>query len=107
MSNMKIQFNTDNNVDGNLQVTNPMEAQITNKLARYSPHITRIEVHLTDVDGSKNGVQTKRCLMEARIKDRQPTIVTSQADTEEQALNAAIDKMRASLETILGKLNRK
>jgi ribosome-associated translation inhibitor RaiA len=100
---MTIQFNTDKNIAGAENFATPLEAQIESKLSRFSDHITRIEVHLSDEDGSKNGLNTKRCLLEARLEHRQPIAVSSQANTIDQAIEGALDKLTASLDTIMGK----
>lgn len=101
---MKIQFNTDKNISGSEESTAPLTALITDELSRFSEQITRIEVHLSDEDGNKDGLKTKRCLLEARLQGRQPVAVKNQADSNEQAVSGAIDKLKSSLETILGRL---
>ncbi len=100
---MTIQFNTDKNINGSEDNTAPFIAQITDELSRFSSQITRIEVHLSDEDGGKNGLNDIRCLMEARQEGKQPISVTNQADTADQAVSGAIDKLKASLETITGR----
>ena len=50
---MTIQFNTDNNVTGSEELTAPLTDLISNKLDRFSDRITRVEVHLSDENGSK------------------------------------------------------
>jgi ribosome-associated translation inhibitor RaiA len=102
---MKIQFNTDKNVNGSEAFTAPYIAQIEAELSRFSDHITRIEVHLSDEDGPKEGFSTKRCLLEARLEGRQPIAVSNQADSHEEAVGGALDKLIASLDTIMGKLS--
>jgi len=102
---MTIQFNTDKNINGNEEFTAPYVAQIEDELSRYSDQITRIEVHLSDEDGNKNGLNAMRCMIEARLEGRQPIAVTNQADTREQAVAGALDKLTASLNTIMGKLS--
>lgn len=100
---MTIQFNTDKTISGNEGDTAPFIAQITDELSRFAAHITRIEVHLSDENGKKDGLNDIRCLMEARQEGKQPIAVTNQADTADQAVSGAIDKLKASLETITGR----
>lgn len=102
---MTIQFNTDRNIAGNKTFTAQYMTQIEEALGRYSHHITRVEVHLSDEDGSKNGSGAMRCMMEARVDGRQPIAVISQADTHDQAVGGALDKLTNSLDTILGRLS--
>jgi len=101
---MTIQINTDKN----LSVHEAFEAQLDNlfseELIRFSEHITRLEVHLSDENGNKQGLNDKRCMIEARIEGRQPIAVTDRANDYERAVGGAIEKMKASLDTIVGKL---
>jgi len=101
---MKIQFNTDKNVTGNEELIASSKSLIMDELRRYSQQITRVEVHFSDEDGSKDGFNDKRCMMEARIAGLRPIAVISQANTHDQAFYGAIDKLKASLETITGRL---
>ncbi|GCC50468.1 ribosomal subunit interface protein [Chryseotalea sanaruensis] len=102
---MTIQFNTDNNVHGTEEFIALYIVQIESVLSRFSEHITRLEVHLSDENGPKNGMNTKRCLLEARLEHRQPIAVSNQADTLDQAMDGALVKLTATLDTIMGKLN--
>jgi ribosome-associated translation inhibitor RaiA len=101
---MTIQFNTDNNIHGSEEFTAPYVAQIEEELSRYSHQISRVEVHLSVADGNKNGLHAMRCMMEARVEGRKPIAVTNQADTHDQAVGGALDKLNTSLNTILGRL---
>lgn len=87
---MTIQFNTDKNVNGTEEFVAPFITQIEDKLKRFNSHITRIEVHLSDENGKKDGLKDIRCLMEVRLEGRQPIAVSIQEDTEEQAISKAI-----------------
>ncbi len=101
---MTIQFNTDKNINGTEKFAAPYVTQIEAELRRFSHYITRIEVHLSDEDGNKDGHNTKRCLLQARLERRKPIAVSNQADTLDQALGGALDKLTASLTTIIDKL---
>ncbi|MDP1650980.1 MAG: hypothetical protein Q8M01_22700 [Rubrivivax sp.] len=48
-------------------------------LARFSEHVTRVEVHLSDENSGKSGQFDQRCMLEARLEGRQPVAVTDQA----------------------------
>lgn len=101
---MTIQFNTDNNITGSEELRAPLIALISEELGRFSQHITRLEVHLSDQNGLKDGPNDIRCLLEARIEGRRPIAVTNQANTPEQAVEGAIDKLKTSLNTLIGRL---
>ncbi len=104
---MTIQFNTDKNTKVGEAESEPMAEQIQSGLKRFSEWITRIEVHLSDENGKKNGINDKRCLLEARLKGLQPIVVKDQASTHSQALSGALTKLNALLDSTLGRLNNK
>lgn len=87
---MQIQFNTGKNVIISEGLIASSTSLITAGLSRYSRQITRVAVHLSDEDGKKDGVNDKRCMLEARLSGINPIAVTSQANTHEQALFGAI-----------------
>jgi hypothetical protein len=101
---MKIQYNTDKTITGDERHEDFFTTLIAEELDRYQSHITRIEAHLTDQNGKKDGLKDIRCLLEARIEGRQPIAVSDQADTEEKAVSGALEKLKHSLKTILGRL---
>ena len=101
---MIIQINTDNNLSVHEGFETKLHGLIAHELSRFDEHITRLEVHLSDENGNKNGQMDKRCLIEARIEGRQPIAVSDKADNYEVAVNGAVGKLKASLDTIIGKL---
>lgn len=103
---MIIQINTDKTLSGEKRSLDFFTSQIAESLERFESHITRIEVHLKDENGKKEGFNDISCLLEARLEGRQPIAITSQADTVELAISDAIDKIKAAIETILGKIQK-
>jgi ribosome-associated translation inhibitor RaiA len=101
---MKIQFNTDKTIIGNEEHEDYFTKWVTDAIKRYESRLSRVEVHISDENGSKKGVDDIRCLLEARIEGRQPLVVTCDADTVEKSVSGAIDKLKSSLETTLGRL---
>jgi ribosome-associated translation inhibitor RaiA len=101
---MIIQFNTDKNVTGAVSQHDIVSSKITEDLKRYQSDISRIEVHFSDENGPKEGVKDIRCLLEARIEGKQPIAVSHQAENTTVALSGAITKLKASLDTISGRL---
>ncbi|HPI68250.1 MAG TPA: ribosome-associated translation inhibitor RaiA [Bacteroidales bacterium] len=104
---MKIQLNSDNNI----QISEKLEAFVTEKLnhalKRFEDRITRIEVYLSDQNARKESPDDVQCKIEARIKDLQPVIVTGKNNSKEKALNDAINKMKAALDKITGRQRSK
>lgn len=101
---MKIQLNTDNNIQGDESVTAHVDKVVNNALARFGSQITRIEVHLSDLNADKSGPHDKRCLIEARLGSRNPVAVTAEAATVQESINSAAQKLKSKLESSLGKL---
>jgi len=101
---MKIQFNTDKNSNTSEELRDSLMMLISEPLNRFDNQITRLEVHLSDEDGSKDGQNDKRCMLEARLEGMQPVAVTDHSDTYEKAVKGAVDKMKTSLSTIIGRL---
>jgi len=101
---MIIQFNTDSNIDGSERLNVYFTNTISDSLDRFNSYITRIEVHISDENAQKKGKNDHRCMIEARLEGRQPIAVSENADTVEQALKGALDKLKASLDTVIGRL---
>jgi ribosome-associated translation inhibitor RaiA len=101
---MTIQFNTDNNVRVSEELRAPLISLISEELSRFSHQITRVEVHLSDENGDKQGLNDKRCMIEARLSGMKPIAVINHANTHEQAVEGAVDKLKTSLDTTLGRL---
>jgi ribosomal subunit interface protein len=101
---MKIQFNTDKNIQGKETLGTYVSDSIKSKLKRFADKITRIEVHLSDKNAQKAGKDDIQCKIEARIKGLQPILAIGKSNTKEKALNDAIDKMKAALDKVIGKM---
>jgi len=101
---MQIQFNTDKNVTGSEGLITSSTSLLSEELIRFSKQITRLEVHFSDEDGNKDGLNDKRCVVEARLAGMKPIAVTNYANTHEQAFFGAINKLKTSLEKVTGRL---
>ena len=101
---MQVQLNTDHNIEGHEALTAQVSGVVESALSRFSDHITRVEVHVSDENGDKSGQDDMRCVMEARLQGRQPIAVTHQAATLDQAVDGAADKLTRMIESTLGRL---
>ena len=102
---MIIQFNTDHHINGSEKLFATLSDTITAALSHYSSHLTRVEVHLTDENGSKTGQNDKKCVLETRVEGRQPTVVTNHAGSIDNAVDGAIEKLKHALGSVIGKMN--
>lgn len=101
---MQVQFNTDESVPGGDTLGRHAEEVVRLALDRFSDDVTRVEIHLSDVNGQKAGENDKRCLMEARVAGLQPLAVTEQAGSLHAAIEGAAQKLKRALDTTLGKM---
>ncbi len=106
---MQIQINTDHNIEGHEALADHVSSVVESALSQLSEHITRVEVHLSDENGTtkdhKNGLNDKRCMMEARLESYHPLAVTAHANTVHQAVDGAADKLARLVESTLGRLH--
>lgn len=103
---MQVQVNTDRHIHGDEALTDRVEAVVRDRLARFSERVTRVEVHLKDVNSAqKGGSNDLRCMMEARVGGLQPIAVTHEAPSVDEAAEGAAGKLQRSLESTLGRLS--
>ena len=102
---MHIQLNTDNHLLGSEVLALELEATVRAALGRFTDRITRVEVHLNDLNSGKTSGRDKRCMMEARVVGRQPLSVVHEARTLALAIDGAADKLVRALDRMLGKLD--
>lgn len=105
---MLIKINTDDNIDQPDALAEQIEATVRDVLDRFADQLTRVEVHLSDENSDKkSGSDDIRCLLEARLAGLQPVAVTDAAATVEQAVDGAVRKMMRSLDSILGRRQKR
>lgn len=101
---MQIQINTGHNIEVHEALAAEISGVVESALSQFSDHITRVEVHLSDENSDKKvGHDAMRCMMEARLEGRQPIAVSHQAETLDQAVDGAADKLARLIEHTLGR----
>jgi ribosome-associated translation inhibitor RaiA len=102
---MQIKVNTDNHINGNMDLKTQAKSIIEKSLDRYSRDITRVEVHLSDENGPKGnaGPGDKRCLLEIRMRGIDPLAFTEFSDNIDAALVGAVDKAQRTIRKTLDK----
>jgi ribosome-associated translation inhibitor RaiA len=100
---MQIQINSDHHIAASPELAGRIQTLVRDTLDRYSDRITRVEVHLNDLNGVKGG-NDKRCLMEARLAGLGPIDVNHEADNLQVAIDAALEKLERAIEHKLGKV---
>lgn len=101
---MQVQINHDNHLRIAQDTSDRLSRTIEDSLSQYKLQITRVEVHLGDVNGGKHGDADKRCMLEARLDHMQPIAVTHQAPSVQQSIDGALVKLDHALSHAVGKL---
>ncbi|MFQ3595632.1 MAG: HPF/RaiA family ribosome-associated protein [Sphingomonadaceae bacterium] len=106
---MDFQFNSSNAITGDDDVRARIETSLRRRLERIAGDLTRVELHLSDLDGTtRHGPASKRARLEGRPRGRDPIVVTHEADTVDAAAAGAADKLMRAFERDVGKrTNRK
>lgn len=100
---MQIQVHAGSRVGGGAALIETVTGMTQEALARFAGHVTRIDVHMSDENGSKGG-KDKRCVVEAHMEGRKPVAVTDNAETMKQAVQGAIDKLVRMLDSTVGRM---
>ncbi len=104
---MDIHFNSDNAVDGNSELAAKVRDRISDRLdRRFGSRLTRIEVHVRDVDGTSNRADGIEAMIEARPASGAPVTVSGNGAEPVQAVNAALGQMVSRLDALFGKADR-
>ena len=106
---MQIQVSVDHNILGSQEdqiESGKVEEIVKNVLGHFEKHITRVDVHFTDINAGKKGYEDKRCLIEARVSGAQPLVATNNAGSLIEALEGATERLKHSLEHTFGKMKQ-
>ena len=103
---MQIQANSDNTIHVDATLTRFVEDEASRLLDRFAKKLTRVEVHLSDINNTRTGQADKRCLVEARPAGDRPVTADAIAATTESSVTEALKKMQRLLTTFFGKKGR-
>lgn len=101
---MKVQINTDKNIEGSARLESYFAAETEKSLERFQDKITRVEIHFGDENGEKFSLHDKKCVIEVRPVKLQAITVTDHADTLEKAFSGALAKAKKSLTSTFEKI---
>lgn len=99
---MQVQVNHDNHVRLAGDTAERISKTIEDYLSKFADRITRVEMHLSDLNGGKGGTD-KRCVLEARMSNLQPIAVTHHAETIQLAIDGALARLDHALGHAIGK----
>ena len=98
---MDIKINTDNNIEGSQRFIDNFTNNLRESMARFDNYVTTYEVYFSDEDGDKKMPNDKKCVIEARVKHKNPERVSHNASEIHQAFEGAVKKMKVVLEKVV------
>lgn len=98
---MDIKINTDNNIEGSQRFIDNFTNTLKESMARFDNYVTTYEVYFSDENGDKKMPNDKKCVIEARVKHKNPERVSHNASEIHQAFEGAMKKMKVVLEKIV------
>ena len=101
---MQIQVNSGNSLPIDAQLIATAESVTRHTLNRFQDRVTRLEIHVNDLNSHKGGGQDKRCQIEARPAGLDPLSTSHEAGDVESALRGAAQKLERLLDTVFGRL---
>lgn len=102
---MQIHVSTDNHIHGSDALNASVSDGVQSTFERFAGQITRVDVHLADVNGPKGGSNDIRCLVEVRLAHHQPVVASHQAGSLDDAVDGAAEKAFRVVETTLARLH--
>jgi hypothetical protein len=100
---MKILVNSDSSIAMDARLAKYIVGEASELLDRFSDGLTRVEIHVADIDRGKTGKVDKRCLVEVRPRQMKPLVASAQTKDLKTSVNQAMRKMVRALNTTLGK----
>lgn len=102
---MHIQINTDRNIENNQALASHVRTVVEKSLDHFADRLSRVEVHIGDVNGEKSGTRDHTCTMEARPNGMEPFAATHKAANVHQAVDGAAQRLANLLRSRFGKLD--
>jgi hypothetical protein len=103
---LQIQVNSDKNITVDAEFTGFVRDEVNRALARFKDKLTRVEVHLSDVNSLKFGKQDKRCMVEARPAGHRPLVTTMSSANIDSAVRGSLNKLRTALDTLFARTGK-
>lgn len=101
---MHIQVNSGNSIAVDEGLIRAADEIARRTLSRFHDRLTRLEIHVNDLNSHKFGLQDTRCQVEARPAGLDPVSASHDAEDVDAALRGAMQKMARLLDTLFGRL---
>lgn len=103
---MHFQLRTDNHINNSESLEESIRTEVDATIVpRFGDQLRRVEVYLQDQNSHKSSSGDKRCSIEVHLAGYPAVAVDAKADTVEEAVDSALDKMLRALEKAIGRLN--
>jgi len=101
---MHILLHSDTNTDGSHLMAEHLDVVVKAALERFGERITRVEAHLSDVNGeSKSTPDDIHCTLEARLVGLDAVVVKDHAGNAHQAIEGAVRKLKRAVGTAISR----
>lgn len=101
---MQVLLQTDTNIEGSQRMSEHLQTVVNDAMGRFGERVLRVEAHLSGVDGRVHlGADSIHCMMEARLIDLEPVVVTEQGPSAHQAIDGAVRKLKRAVGAAIGK----
>jgi ribosome-associated translation inhibitor RaiA len=101
---MQILLHSDPHTDGSQPMAEHLKTVVSAAMARFGERITRVEAHLSDVNGvARSGGDDIHCTLEARLVGLDAIVVKDHAGNAHQAIDGAVRKLRRAVGDELAK----
>ena len=104
---MQINVNTDHTIEKHQGLDEHVESVVQSSIGRFSDHVNRVDVHLSNENSQKQLDGGNYCMMEARVAGYAPVVVKEHAVNLHQAISNAGGKLKRALDSAIGRLNDK
>jgi ribosomal subunit interface protein len=102
---MQIQINTDRNIENSEALAAHVRSVVEKSLEHFADRLSRVEVHLSDVNAEKSGTHDHTCTMEARPNGLEPVAAKHKAPNSHLAVDGAAQRLANLLRARFGKLD--
>jgi ribosome-associated translation inhibitor RaiA len=101
---MQILLHSDLNTDGSQPMAEHFTTVVNGALGRFGKRITRVEAHLSDVDGQgKSSAGEIHCTLDARLVGLDAVVVKAHAGSAHEAIDGAVRRLKRAVGAEIGK----
>jgi len=101
---MQVLLQSDKNIEGGHLMAEHVQTVVNDALGRFGERVLRVDAHLSDTDGrARLGVDSIQCLLEARLIELEPVVVTENGPNAHQAIDGAVRKLKRAVGAAIGK----